>query len=147
MDIAPLPFRAGLDEYQKQAEQLLEAWKAGDPGALRIFHEKHPRFLDEKIPWLPKSLSQADIRNAPFNVADAQLAVARWYDFKDFQALAEYVEAVTEANSPVAKFECAVEAVVNGDLAALQTLLRDNPELVRARSTRVEPHDPPVHGA
>jgi ankyrin repeat protein len=147
VDITPLPFRAGLDDYNKQAEQLLEAWKAGDPAALRIFHDRHPRFLDEQIKWLPKRLSDDEIRSAPLDLSDARLTVARWYDFQSWQALAEYVQAVTPQDSPVAKFESAVEAVVNGDLPTLQALLRDNPELVRARSTRVEPHDPPVHGA
>jgi len=40
-----------------------------------------------------------------------------------------------------------VEAVINGDVAALRSALRDNPELVRARSTRVTHFDPPVHRA
>jgi ankyrin repeat protein len=35
------------------------------------------------------------------------------------------------------RFELAVEAIVNGDIAALQQLLQQNPELVRARSTQV----------
>lgn len=34
------------------------------------------------------------------------------------------------------EFESAVEAVVTGDLAALRSLLRDHPQLARARSTR-----------
>ena len=34
------------------------------------------------------------------------------------------------------RFELAVEAVINGDIAALQQLLQQNPELVRARSTQ-----------
>ena len=44
-------------------------------------------------------------------------------------------------------FERAVEAVVDGDAATLATLLREHPDLVRARSTRVTDGDPPVHGA
>jgi ankyrin repeat protein len=39
-------------------------------------------------------------------------------------------------NSPVSKFEEAVEAVVSGDLPGLRTLLSEAPDLVRARSTR-----------
>ena len=38
----------------------------------------------------------------------------------------------------VSQFESAVDAVVSGDLAALQSLVRDDPELVHARSGR--PH-------
>jgi ankyrin repeat protein len=49
--------------------------------------------------------------------------------------------------SAVARFEAAVEAVIDGDVATLSTLLRDDPDLVRARSTLVTNGDPPVHGA
>jgi ankyrin repeat protein len=147
MDITPLPFRASLEEYQKQAEELLEAWRAGDSGAIRIVRHKHPRFLDPTIPWLPKKLSDSEVRSATLDVADAQLTIARWYDFESWPRLAEYVEAVTRDGSPVSTFESAVEAVISGDVATLASLLRENPELVRARSTRVTHFDPPLHRA
>ena len=57
------------------------------------------------------------------------------------------MEEVTRENSQVAKFESAVEAVISGDVAALRSLLGEDPELVRARSTRVTHFDPPVHRA
>lgn len=134
MEITPLPFRASLEEYQKQAEKLLEAWRVGDPGAIQIVSTRHPRFLDDRIPWLPKKLPDSEIRATA--LADTQLTIARWYDFQSWPALAEYVEAVTEENSPVCQFESAVEAVINGDVAALRASLREHPELVRAHSTR-----------
>ncbi len=40
------------------------------------------------------------------------------------------------ANSPVSQFESAVDAIVAGDIAALEKQLRQNPELVATRSTR-----------
>src|SRR5439155_21757545 len=43
---------------------------------------------------------------------------------------------LTQTDSAVARFESAVDAVIAGDVATLQRLLRDRPELVRARSTR-----------
>jgi hypothetical protein len=43
---------------------------------------------------------------------------------------------VVRAGSPVSKFESAVDAIVGGDAATLERLLLENPELVRARSTR-----------
>ena len=147
MDLKPLPFRSSLERYQKQAQELLEAWTAGDPDAVRIVRTRHPRFLDDRIPWLPKKLPDSEMRSAALELADTQLTVARWYDFRDWPALAEYVEAVTQENSPPCQFESAVEAVINGDVAALRSALRDNPELVRARSTRVTHFDPPVHRA
>lgn len=147
MNITPLPFRARLDEYQMQAEEVLEAWRAGDPGAIQIFRQTHPRFLNPDIPWLPKDLSDAEIRSATLDVPDAQLTVARWYDFENWPRLAEYVDAVTQDGSPVCRFESSVEAVISGDVTSLGSLLREDPELVRARSTRVTHFDPPAHRA
>ena len=46
-----------------------------------------------------------------------------------------------------ARFERAVEAVIDGDLDTLRTLLHEDPALVHARSTRVTDGDPPVHRA
>lgn len=146
MDLKPLPFRSTLEHYQKQAEELLEAHRSGDSRAIQVFHNNHPRFLDSKIRWLPKDLPDSEIREAGLELADAQLTLARWYDFRDWAALEEYVEAVSR-DGPVFQFEWAVEAVIEGDLAALQSLLRSNPELVRARSMRVSHNDPPVHRA
>jgi ankyrin repeat protein len=40
------------------------------------------------------------------------------------------------SHSPVAAFEAAADALVNGDLATLEKLLKENPRLTRARSTR-----------
>jgi hypothetical protein len=147
MDLKPLPYCCSLEQYQKQAQDLLEAWTDGDPGAIEFVKTKHPRFLRPDVPWLPKNLPEAELRSTALELAHMQLAVARWYDFQNWAALAEYVGAVTEENSPVHQFESAVEAVINGDLASLESLLRENPELVRARSTRVTHFDPPVHRA
>jgi ankyrin repeat protein len=147
MELKPLPFDAGLDEYLKQAEELLAAFQSGDPVALQCFRERHPRFLDAKIPWLPRNVSDSALRNAGLQLSDAQLTVARWYEFRDWPALVEYVEAVCRPDSPIYRFESAVEAVIAGDVAALQSLLREHAELIRARSTRVTHFDPPVHRA
>jgi ankyrin repeat protein len=78
---------------------------------------------------------------------DARLALARWYSFENWAALENYVEAVTEDNSPVHLFESAVEEVINGDLAGLRSLLQDHPDLVQARSGRRTHFDPPLHRA
>jgi ankyrin repeat protein len=144
--MTPLPFRAPLEDYERQARELIEGHRTGAAAAIRIIHQHHPRFLDETIKWRPKFLTSDDIQKAPFDLDDARLALARWYTFADWTALSEYVDAVTP-DGPVALFESAVEAVTNGDLAKLQALLGDHPELIRARSTRRTPHDPPVHRA
>jgi len=147
MDLKAVPFSAGLEQYRQQGAELFEGWQAGDPEAIRFIKQRHPRFLDPRIPWLPRDVPDAEVRNAGLEAGDAQLTIARWYDFQDWPALAEYAAAVTQQNSAVLQFESAVEAVIHGDSAALQRLLRENPELARARSTRVTCFDPPVHRA
>lgn len=143
----PLPLSSALEQYRKQAEELLASLKAGDSEAIGIFHRNHPRFLDSKITWLPRDLADSEIQNAALDLADAQLTLARWYGFRDWPALADLVEAVHRPESPASRFEYAVEAVIDGDLATLERLLREDPQLVRARSTRITPHDPPAHRA
>jgi ankyrin repeat protein len=145
--IARLPFRAGLTDYQRQAEELLAGWNAGDTAATQFFRQQHPRFRDEEVKWLAKNLSEAEVRRVTMDIADAQIAIARWYDFGSWTALADYVDAVGRDGSPVHCFEAAVEAVIAGDLATLRSLLDADSELVRARSTRITPFDPPRHRA
>jgi hypothetical protein len=146
MDLQPVPFRSSLSDYERQAEGLLAGHRAADPAAIDLFHRKHPRFLDENIKWRPKFIADSEIRDASLALDDARLAIARHYDFLDWPSLTAWVEAVSREGI-VFEFESAVEAVVNGDLAALEEALRRDPALVRARSDRVCAFDPPVHRA
>src|SRR5262245_19605697 len=147
MQLTPVFFKARLRDYQKQADDLLAGWKARDEDAIRIAVHKHPKFLNPDIPWLSKKLTREDILSTSFDISDAQLTIARWYDFAAWWRLEEFVAVVTQAGSPVARFETAVEAVIDGRVDVLARLLRDHPELARARSTRVTHFDPPVHRA
>jgi ankyrin repeat protein len=141
--MTPLQFDARLAEYQQQVDSLLAGWRAGDEEAVRFFWQQHPRFRRPDVLWLPKQLEKSDVLKEVMTEDDARLAVARWYDFRDWDALKEWVEAVTTSGSPVSLFEAAVEAVINGDAPALERLLREHPELVTARSTRVTWWAPP----
>lgn len=147
MELTHVSFRAPCADYVQQARRLLAAWREGDRDAVRLFWHHHPRFLDEKITWLPKRISESEVRSAALDEADAQLAIARWYDFQDWSRLVEYADAVTQEGSPVFLFESAAEAVIDGDKSTLLARLKDHPNLVRARSRRVTSFDPPVHGA
>ena len=96
MDLKPPPFRSPLSAFEQQAESLLAAHGAADQGAIDLFHRKHPRFLDEKIKWLPKSIPDSEIRDASLSLDDARLAIARYYDFRDWLSLTAWVEAVSK---------------------------------------------------
>jgi len=67
---------------------------------------------------------------------DAQAIIARNHDFENWEQFATHLHALTQADSPVARFEAAVDAIVSGDAATLAKLLKGHPDLVRARSTR-----------
>ena len=142
-----LPHSAPLADYEAQAADLLRGWQRGDDEAVRIVRHTHPRFMDPTTPWRPRDMSDAEARAEHLDIDDARLAVARGYCFLDWDALATFVSAATVAGGPVDRFESAVDAVINGDLAALATLLEQDPDLVRARSTRVTNFDPPEHQA
>lgn len=143
-----VPFDAAIGDYLRQADEALAGWQSRDEQAVRFFRAHHPKFLDDKIPWLQRFWeSDADARKIPVDRDDAKLAVARFYDFRDWPSLETYVAAVTDHSSAVWRFERAAEAVIDGDAATLTRLLREDPELVRARSTRVCNFEPPVHRA
>jgi len=67
---------------------------------------------------------------------DARTIIAREHDFESFDEFARHLEALDRKNSLVSQFESAVDAIISGDLATLERLLRANPALIRARSTR-----------
>lgn len=145
--MTPLPFRSSLARYRAQAAELLSRLEAGATDAVQVFHENHPRFLDETVRWKPKDMSPEEILTASLTQADAELAVARAYSFQDWASLEEWVRVSADEGSAAGRFEAAVEAVVAGDEAALARLLAQDPELVRARSGIVTSYDPPVHRA
>ena len=144
MEMKPLALDAPLSGYIAQADALLAGWHSRDEEAIRVFRNRHPKFLDDKIPWLERHMTDAEVRATPIDRDDARLAVARWYEFQDWHRLEEYVASVQQPG-PIARFERAVEAVIDGDVATLKKLLAEEPELVRARSTRVNNFDPPMH--
>jgi ankyrin repeat protein len=121
-----LPYRATLEQYQEQADALLGAFNSADEVAAWRFKWLHPRFGGRPV---------TEVRAAMLIMSDAQLVVAREYGFENWADLAAFTD-VVRRDGPVAHFEAAVEVVVSGDVAALHSMLRDNPDLVRARSTR-----------
>src|SRR6266568_3332892 len=114
----PLPYRAGLEEYARQAHELFDALRSGDDAAAWRFKWMHPRF---------RGKSARDVRAATLDLADAQLVIAHDCGFEAWADLVEFTDAVRR-DGPVARFEAAVEAVFKGDVAALRTMLREHPE-------------------
>src|SRR5437016_4026429 len=121
-----LPFRASIEDYQKEAAALFAALKSGDSAPAWRVKWLHPRFRGKSVD---------DVRAASLDSADGQAVIAAEYAFENWPDLAAFTEAVRQAG-PITRFETAVEAVISGDVATLQRTLREHPDLVRARSTR-----------
>jgi ankyrin repeat protein len=121
-----LPFRATLAEYQQEAQRLYEAVQAGDNDARWSFKWMHPRY---------KGMSVGDVEAATLGLTDAQVVVAQEYAFNKWDELVKFADAVTREGQ-IVTFETAIDAVVSGDLAKLELMLLEHPELPHARSTR-----------
>jgi ankyrin repeat protein len=122
MDARELPTRPNLEQYRKQAKELLKVCKAGDSDALQRIkrHHSHARKLPVSV-----------------TLADAQLVIAREHAFESWPKFAKHIEALAREDSHVSQFELAADAIVSGDEATLKRLLRENPGLIRERSTRL----------
>jgi hypothetical protein len=127
MDAKELPARPNLEQYKKQAEELLKGHKAGDSAALRRICKQFGRF---------SNVPEAELRSAPFALGDAQFVLAREHGFESWTKFTEHIEELTREGSPVSIFEEAADAVVAGDAATLDRLLFQKPELAQARSSR-----------
>ena len=105
-----LPTRAfrehtDLAQLKRQAKELLDAFRAGEPAATT---EVHAHYRD------------ADLTT--FALHDAQLVIARAYGFASWPKLKAFVDGVTAKRL--------VDAVRAGDMAGVEAMLGRRPELV-----------------
>ena len=131
-----LPARPRLEQYQKQAKDLLEAFNSGNPEAMRWVKRYHRRLPGRPDTNDRNKVTDSEIRSAKLSLIDAQFVIAREHQFENWSKFKEHVEGLNRKNSRVAQFEAAVDAIIAGDITTLKRLLRENPELIRARSTR-----------
>jgi hypothetical protein len=134
--LKPLPVRSSSEPYQKQAANLITAFAGSDPGAVRSIRQHHPRLPGRANTNDRNPITKKDIREAGLTVQDAQTVVARWHGFAGWAELVKHTSALKQKESGVLAFELAVEAVIVGDLQTLKALLREHPQLIKARSTR-----------
>ena len=97
--------RPDLDQLKRQAKELLDAFRAGQPEATKEVHAHY---------------RQAD--PSTFALHDAQLVMARAHGFDSWPKLKAFVDGITVRRL--------VEAVRNGDLAAVRSMVTARPELV-----------------
>jgi ankyrin repeat protein len=97
--------RPDLDQLKRQAKELLDAFRAGHPEATKEVHARY---------------RQAD--PSTFALHDAQLVMARAHGFDSWPKLKAFVDGMTVRRL--------VEAVRNGDLDTVRSMVTARPELV-----------------
>src|SRR4029453_18536876 len=82
-----------------------------------------------------QSRSRSD---STFTLADAQYLIADAHGFETWAVFAHHLEVLGKKGEGWEDdFENAADAVVNGDLETLRSLVQRTPELIRAHSTRI----------
>jgi ankyrin repeat protein len=136
MHTKPLPPRPNLEQYKKQAKDLVKAFKSGDPETIRRLRQNHPRLPGRPNTNDRNKVTDSEIRAARLSLADAQFVIAREHQFESWPKFAKCIKALNAKDSPASQFEAAVDAIVTGNITTLKRLLRENPKLIQARSTR-----------
>jgi len=142
MDAKELPARPNLEHYKKLAKDLVKAYQSGDAAPLKRFQEhlQLPQLtwadLRKEAQSRLRRLRGSKVVGDKLTLTDAQFLIAQSCAFESWPKFKKHIEAVLRKSSPVSKFESAVDAVISGDVEMLKRLLRENPDLIRARSTR-----------
>jgi ketosteroid isomerase-like protein len=133
-----LPGNANLEQLKKGAKSFQRAVRAGDAGAAEVVREFHPR--------LPNAQPGSPTLSA-FTRTDAQLVVARQFDFSSWPKLKAHLELVARyARSP---HEQAVGGPLADERAVVNEFLRlacltygdDDADRLRRAQLLLEEHD------
>jgi hypothetical protein len=149
MDRKPLAARPSLEQYKKQAKELVKAVRAA-PSSKSPSFEPSPRAIhDEAIRRIKKhhprfaELPDDEIAGIKFALADAQFVIAREHGFESWPKFAKQAEAAAQANflasvsDPVAEFIVAAcvprdSRHASGTLDRAEAILAAYPEVARA---------------
>lgn len=155
-DALPLPPRPSLERYRKIAKDLIGACKSRDPESVRGWAEEWVRTLVKLsgltiTPRLParierwagqvgdfacRKLLGGEAGGGNRTLAAAQFVIARSHGFESWPKFIQHLQALARNNSSASRFEAAADAIASGDAATLRRLLREEPELIGARSMR-----------
>lgn len=153
MDTLPLPRRPRIEHYRNWARELVVATTSTEPDAVREWASRWLESLagrldvtispfvrgsiDRAIETIEERIGDQRALHAPdgrFELSDAQFCIAEAHGFASWEAFSRHLEELSIAQPA---FERAADAVVSGDLATLEAMLRLEPELIHARSSRV----------
>jgi ankyrin repeat protein len=126
MDANPIPARPNLEQYKKQAKDLLKAYRSADVETIRRVKRNHPRF---------EKLSEPGFEITKFALADAQLVIAREHRFESWPKFAKHIQEVARRSAaisldnPVTAF--IKEAVWFGPIDRAEQILVSYPEIAQ----------------
>ncbi len=134
METKPVPSHPSLEQYRKQAKDLVKAHHSAALDALERVRTFHPAFL---------GLSPQHVAVQPLQLTAAQLVIAREHGFESWPKFKSHIEALNFkrksllANDPSAVFlEAACIPMggwhASGTLEAAQALLAQKPEIAHA---------------
>ena len=152
-DALPLPRRPNIERYKELAKDLVRACKSDDKDAVEDWARKWvtalakqsglefkrplpvaaSRWATQVTRFVEREINEHDGR---CRLADAQFILARSHGFESWARFAKHLNGLSNKDSAIARFEKAAEAIIKGDMKTLKRLLRDDPRLVHARSTR-----------
>jgi ankyrin repeat protein len=157
----PLPPQPKVEQFETLAEDLLEACTrepASAPGpqapdAIERWAQRWLESLAEAVGYRrgpTRDVVRIDVLGRVEEVAqfarermaascalsEAQAVIALWHGLPTWAAFVSHVESLAQPGPEVAGFEAAAEAIISGDIPTLTRLLREQPTLIRARSTR-----------
>jgi hypothetical protein len=147
-DAVPLPPHPDIAQYRKRAKELaracreggdaIQAWATGWVDALLALQPDLPDFARRDAPRRAGQIAEfaRERLGAECALSQAQFVIARAHGFASWTRLLQQMEALAGADPRLTAFERAAEAVVNGDLSALERLLAEHPGLVGERSSR-----------
>ncbi|MCU1247710.1 MAG: Ankyrin [Edaphobacter sp.] len=151
-----LPPRPSVERYRKLAKELVKACKSGDEDAVGRWAERWVETLAGLGDLKRASKGLAEINRSILDIEDfarekmlgpgatganctlasAQFVIARSHGFESWPKFVKHIEALGRKGSSVARFEAAADAIVGGKTEILNRLLKEDPGLIRARSTR-----------
>ena len=140
-DVVPLIAGSTLEQYETHAKNLVAACRSGKQDAIPRWAAQWRATSQDLEAFARRTLVESDCA-----LEAAQLVLAQVHGFDSWPAFAAHLDELGRAESSVSRFEAAAEAVIAGDLQTLERLLHEQPELIRARSTRVH-HSTLLHYA
>ena len=155
-DALPIPPHPDIEHYRKISKDLVKACKSNEPESVRkwaagwvtalvklsgvVMTSQLPvqtgRWIQQVEEFARRILQGGEPPAKACTLAHAHFVIARSHGFESWPKFTKHVKALLRNSSPESRFEAAADAIVAGDLERLEQLLRDDPELIHARSAR-----------